>query len=490
MRKFAVVTTFNQKGLDLYGQNFLDSFCQNMPLEVDLYVYAEGCSPKILNQDNRKVEIVKVEDRLVKLLNFKKKYKDDPKAVGNQDFAEKFINQKSFFSKLKKLVIFKKKKNFTDGYSFVWDAVRFSHKVYATIDAARTANCDVLIWMDADNVVHSKVPISFLNEFIPENVFSCYLGRKKLYTETGWYSLNLKYPNADKFIDEFELMYEDANNGIFKLPAWTDCHAYDEVRKRFEKKYKFINKNISQDFAADVDHPLVYSDLGQYFDHLKGGGKEVGISELVCVNGYKQLKNIIKKIKPWNILEIGANRGNRAIQMCNTVYKSRRFSKKKTIYYLGFDLFEDRNSGHFADDLSLGSSYSLAHVQKNIDQSLDYVAKGAFNTELVKGDTNQTLKFLQRDYGFLFTNFAFIDGSKYVETIKNDGEATSYIKHRVFNNYYVKDSRGRIKDISKVGCNQYIDSLDRKVFKVKFFSKADFLSGGGLSKMVYVKRKK
>ena len=45
-RKFAVVTTFNQDGLDLYGQKMIDSFEQNWPNEVDLYVYAEKCTPK------------------------------------------------------------------------------------------------------------------------------------------------------------------------------------------------------------------------------------------------------------------------------------------------------------------------------------------------------------------------------------------------------------------------------------------------------------
>ena len=42
--KYAVVTTFNASGYDRYASRMIDTFLQNWPQEVDLYVYTEDCT--------------------------------------------------------------------------------------------------------------------------------------------------------------------------------------------------------------------------------------------------------------------------------------------------------------------------------------------------------------------------------------------------------------------------------------------------------------
>jgi hypothetical protein len=46
MQKKAVVTTFNQSGYDKYGSRMIQSFIQNWPTDITLYVYAEDCTVK------------------------------------------------------------------------------------------------------------------------------------------------------------------------------------------------------------------------------------------------------------------------------------------------------------------------------------------------------------------------------------------------------------------------------------------------------------
>jgi hypothetical protein len=42
--KYAVVTTFNASGYERYASRMIDTFLQNWPKEIDLYVYTEDCA--------------------------------------------------------------------------------------------------------------------------------------------------------------------------------------------------------------------------------------------------------------------------------------------------------------------------------------------------------------------------------------------------------------------------------------------------------------
>jgi len=257
MRKFAVLTTFNQQGLQLYGQRMINSFDDRMPTEIDLYIYAERCTP-ISRKTKRNITVFDHEKTLPDMVEFKKKYLKDPRANGMGPDKKRLDARKAF----------------------KWDAIKFCNKVYAVCHAARRAKedgADVLIWMDADSYVHSPMPIEFLDRFIPESIFTAYLGRGHKYTECGWYSLNLNHEHCDKFIDEFQRMYDDAENGIFKEKEWHDSYIYDVVRLWHETTYGVKNKDISSGIQGE-GHPLINSELGQFFDHMKGDRKREGQS--------------------------------------------------------------------------------------------------------------------------------------------------------------------------------------------------------------------
>jgi hypothetical protein len=255
MPTYTVVTTFNASGYQLYGQRMIQSFLQNWPSAVTLYVYAEGCT---VEETAPNLKVFNLEQESSKLVAFKQRWKNVPKANGD-------VSQDPVRSKRKDA-----------GKGFKWDAVRFSHKVYAIFDAAVKTQDDFLIWMDADNYCHSPVSQERIEQLIPVDKDLCYLGRKGKFSECGLYAMNLNSDRTLKFLSQFEAMYEDAEQGIFTLPEWHDSFVFDAVRRGLP----FLEElNWSAGLVVGEGHPLINSEWGAYLDHLKGARKQLGHSK-------------------------------------------------------------------------------------------------------------------------------------------------------------------------------------------------------------------
>jgi len=253
MRSIAVVTTFNESGLKKYGQRMIDTYILNWPSEVVLYVYAEKCTPETHGAKN--VIVLDADSVLTDLQLFKNKWKHDPKANGKCPWPERRPRDHH--------------------KTFKWDAVRFSNKVYSVFHCASTSDVDILLWMDADSVCHSKITVDDLDNLIPTHIDICYLGRENKWSECGLYSMNLKTEATTLFLKEFKRVYDDAENGIFKMEEWHDSFVFDEVLKRINLK----KLNWSAGLIKGEGHPLINSAWGAYLDHLKGGRKDVGFSK-------------------------------------------------------------------------------------------------------------------------------------------------------------------------------------------------------------------
>lgn len=253
MRTYSVVTTFNQKGLNQYGQRFIDSWAARWPKEVSLYCYAEDCMPKV-EADNIIVKDFHAESS--ELVAFKEKWKNVPKANGD-------VSNDPVRSKRKDA-----------GKGFKWDAVRFSHKVYSIFHCAKICNTDVLIWMDADTYCHSAISLEELDNIIDKKSDICYVGRERKWPECGIYSINLKSKGGHRFLNEFQWVYDNAEDGIFKMAEWHDSFVFEEVRKKVNPRCT----NWGQGLVRGEGHPLINSVWGAYVDHLKGGRKARGKS--------------------------------------------------------------------------------------------------------------------------------------------------------------------------------------------------------------------
>ena len=251
--KYAVVTTFNDKGRAKYGQNMINSFCQNWPKEVTLHVYPELCNPAI--GDHSRVTLKRLEE-VEDLMVFKDKWQDVPKANGD-------VSNDPVRSKRRDA-----------GKGFKWDAVRFAHKVYAILHCAKETDADILIWMDADTVCHSPITMEEIQRLIPADKDLCFLGRKGKFSECGLYAMNLRSEAVQVFLKRFQWMYNDAENGIFQQDEWHDSFIFDIVRK-----HTILNElDWSSHLITGEGHPLINSDWGAYLDHLKGDRKTQGRS--------------------------------------------------------------------------------------------------------------------------------------------------------------------------------------------------------------------
>lgn len=252
--KYAVVTTFNDKGRAEYGQKMIDTFCKNWPEEVTLHIYPELCNPAISDHDH--VTLKRLEE-VTELMAFKEKWKDVPKANGD-------VSADPVRSKRRDA-----------GKGFKWDAIRFAHKVYAIFHCAKETDADILIWMDADTICHSPITMEDIKRLIPENKDLCFLGRKGKFSECGLYSMNLRSPAVQNFLKKFQQMYDDAENGIFTLDEWHDSFVFDAARRSM----KLNELDWSSHLITGEGHPLINSEWGAWLDHLKGGRKKTGMSK-------------------------------------------------------------------------------------------------------------------------------------------------------------------------------------------------------------------
>ncbi len=264
MRSITVVTTFHPAGLQKYGQRFLDSFAKRVDKKIKLLVYAESCMP--INPDPNQIIVLDAKQVLPKLNAFKDKWGNVPKANGDVSNEPQRHTRKDW------------------NKEFKWDAVRFANKVYAVFDACERST-DWCVWMDADTYVHSDWSFEDFVKLLPKSNWLTYVGRGKgsqTWPECGFYGMNLKDNICKAFLKEFELYYEQAEQGIFTLDEWHDSYVFGHILN----KMKGIGNVL--DYSADMylreaksgggGHPLINGVLGKWIDHMKGGRKDTGKS--------------------------------------------------------------------------------------------------------------------------------------------------------------------------------------------------------------------
>lgn len=274
-KHITVVTTFHQQGLAVYGQKFLDSFARHVDKRIKLIVYAENCKPD--NPDPTRIEILDQVSALPKLVAFKERWRNDPKANGTPPDYIKARRPRDW------------------NKAFKWDAVRFANKVYAVFDAVFRSK-DWLVWMDADSIIHSDWSYEDFAELLPATSWITYVGRGKgsqTWPECGFYGMNLKDSTCQEFLAEFERMYEDADRGIFTLEEWHDSYVFGVILEQMKK----TTPNVL-DYSAEIyltntaktgggGHPLINSKLGRWMDHMKGDRKFEGASKRKDLMGHR-----------------------------------------------------------------------------------------------------------------------------------------------------------------------------------------------------------
>lgn len=218
MLPYLFVTTFNKQGYNLYGKRMLESFLLHWPSSFKIVVYFEDFVLDKSIKDNPRV-ILKNLNEVQDLIIFKNRHKNNSKAHG-------YIND-------------------TQHKEFQFDAVRFSHKVFAIYDCFKNPPipCKSLVWIDGDTFTFRSVPEDFLEQIAPRNFFGnnvegkrkygiCYLGRTQQHSECGFISYNCTHELMHEFWETFINLYK--TDAIFSLAEWHDSFVFDHVRKIYE----------------------------------------------------------------------------------------------------------------------------------------------------------------------------------------------------------------------------------------------------------------
>ena len=245
MKRINAVTCYNLKGFRETGPLLINGFIQHWPKETYLTVYVDDPIPKheLIRDSRVTYKILNQKD----LLSFKERHANNLEANGLGSKSE--AGQKNYR----------------------YDAVRFSHKVFALLQFLEENETDVLIWLDGDSRTHSTVSVNDIDSWCPEEKFAGYLARPWMYTETGFHIFNMKHFISKDFLNSWKQYYVD--DSIFKLNMWTDCHTYDAAKIMFDDKHWH---NLSPPIKNN--HPFINGPLGVFMDHMKGPRKQKGTS--------------------------------------------------------------------------------------------------------------------------------------------------------------------------------------------------------------------
>lgn len=258
--KYAAVTTFNKSGYEQYGRTMVETFDKYWPEHVELFVYTEGFD--LDAHDSRRIRERKLEN-CADLMAFKERWKNDPVAHGKLQGTEGGLKRPTKF-------VHPKHSKHANIDSFLYDAVRFSHKVMSIIEASKETDSDFLIWVDGDTKTFAEVPNKMLHKVCEQNSMLSFLGRDNKYSECGFVVYNLNYPQIKNFLTDFAALY--THDLVFDELEWHDSYLFDVLRKKYEERGA-QTKNISGK-GSKTGHPFVNSILGNYIDHLKGGNRK------------------------------------------------------------------------------------------------------------------------------------------------------------------------------------------------------------------------
>ena len=271
--KIKVITSYKPGTWDLYSGRGIKSIAEQWPIETDLVVYLEEPKP---NYNHPRIQWIDLNAAEPELFKFKNKHKNDPVACGElQEIAggvrrPAALQQQGGQDKNKG--------------SFLWDAVRFSNKVFCVINAIRNSkDYDYVIWVDADTFTFRPIPLDFLKTLLPNNTMVTYLGRERFslndggkYPECGFVGYNLRHSNIQEFVKEWENLF--VTDDVFKLLEWHDSFLFWHLVKQFQKTYNIEVNDIGYAKNVKGHHVFVNSELGLYMDHMKGKRKKLGSS--------------------------------------------------------------------------------------------------------------------------------------------------------------------------------------------------------------------
>jgi len=235
-----VVTTMNAAGWNQTGGRMVKSFREQWPTDVELIVYAEGFNvPAYMGVTTRRLPAWQEQ--------FKARHRGNIRANGQMPSR----------------------------YDYRYDAVKFSHKVGAIVDAGLSQADGVMIWLDADTFTHAPVTHEWLHRLFPPPSYIAWLNRTNSYPECGFVMFRCDHRSHKTAMVRYQDYY--TSNAVLELPqthdSWVMQHLIDGMARAKE-----IEPPVSLSGDPTWSHPFVNGPLGACMDHMKGDRKKRGRS--------------------------------------------------------------------------------------------------------------------------------------------------------------------------------------------------------------------
>ena len=341
--------------------------------------------------------------------------------------------------------------------NYRFDACKFVRKVFAQADAA-TGYEGLLFWIDADVIIEGDMTENEFRMMFEDGEMMLYMNRPKwdhsCASFVGW---DMDHEQAPKFWESYFGMI--VSGRFLLLPQWHDSFWLDVVREQGG----FSAKDLAADLTLEDGPANVFDEVFKgKAKHLKGNIKK-------GPQRYSQLIDIVEKKQPRFVAEIGTWNGLRALEMASVC--------KEPMEYLGFDLFEEATPETDEHEKNVKPHFTIDQVGKMLQEN-------GLTSELVRGNTNETMPRWIQDNPKKKADLIYIDGGHAVETIRSDFDnALKMIKKGgviVFDDVY-EDMPG--EELLKWGANVVLEEsgLDYEILPI-----ADPVKGGGKTKLAVV----
>lgn len=251
------LTSLNTEGYNVYGRRFLQEFARMSSNDTMLYVLFEGNIPSDISSIAKNIITLPFLNKDLHLFINKYKY-----------FVEANGLKVDIFKKDKKkhIKIFKNQK---------FNAFKYARRPFAVLTILEhiSKNTEFLIWTDSDLRCKKKFSINDLNKFMPNtDQLLSYLAIENSSFDSGFIAFNLRHYLFKDFLYRMIDVYKSGE--IFSFPEWHDNYIWAQIRNEFYKKFSVKYKNLAQNIT-DIEHIYENTDLGEYFDHLKGKSKKI-----------------------------------------------------------------------------------------------------------------------------------------------------------------------------------------------------------------------
>ena len=239
--KNTLVTSLVRRNYDEYGKDFLSSFREMWPKNVELHLYYEGGG-------------------------------DFPENDEENIFWHRASEIHGFDQWMETISRFPYMRGQTPwGYDIQHDAGHV-RKALTEMHGCNVFGGKVW-WIDCDFHTHDFVPDGWLDTVLPDDKFCAYCGREGwMYSETGMIGFNTEHPLYIPFMRSY---WEIFWSGLFlTLKGWHDCYGFDAVRHAIDAQEHFVD--LSAHLPRGTMHPIINSVFGKYLDHKKGPRKSTG----------------------------------------------------------------------------------------------------------------------------------------------------------------------------------------------------------------------